>query len=388
MGIISNTVSMRQYRVEGSLPKGDLFQWASELLATHAFRSIDNTLEETSWGWVHIHEHQETGFEDPHAFLRDRYLALTLRLDQRKLPSALVKARRAKAEEEFLEANPGFKRVPKNQKEELRERVKIALFSKVLPVPSTYDAVWDTKTGTLIFASLGKKVIELFEGHFHKTFQGMRLILIHPYSRAESVLPKELIPALRKANQTTADDVVSLMEENKWIGWDFLLWLMYRTKNSGAKYEINRPGLLEKGATFISYLNNRIMLKDDKGEGGKITIVGPQTKFREARMALREDKKITEAAVYMEKDEQTWKLILKGETFDFASFKCPPVKLERDEEVDEISEREAIFFERMSLLEQGLQKFDSLFSSFLQDRLDKEWTKKKKQMENWVASEN
>lgn len=388
MGIISNTVSMRQYRVEGGLPQGDLFQWASELLAKHAFRSIDNTLDESSWGWVHIHEHQESGFEDPHAFLRDRYLALTLRLDQRKLPSALVKAGRAKAEEEFLEANPGFKWVPKNEKEELRERVKMALFSRILPVPSTYDAVWDTKTGTLLFASLRKKSVELFEDHFHKTFHGMRLILVHPYSRAESVLSTDLLPALRIANQTTADDVVSLIEDNKWIGWDFLFWLMYRTRNSGSRYEINRPGLLEKGTPFVSYVDNRIALKDDKQEGGKITIAGPQSRFSEARMALREDKKITEAAIYMERDEQIWKLILKGETFDFASFRCPPVKLEKDAEVDEISEREAIFFERMSLLEQGLQKFDSLFSSFLQDRLGKEWTKKKKQMENWVASEN
>ncbi len=39
--------------------------------------------------------------------------------------------------------------------------------------------------------------------------------------------------------------------------------------------------------------------------------------------------------------------------------------------VDEEREKEALFFERMYLLETGLQLFDSLFATFLQQHLNK-----------------
>ena len=104
----------------------------------------------------------------------------------------------------------------------------------------------------------------------------------------------------------------------------------------------------------------------------------------EAVDAIKGGKKITSATICMEKDENLWKLTLKGETFGFASFKSPQVRIERDNTVEEMSEREAAFYERMYLLEQGVQLFDSLFTAFLKERLSDGWAGRLAKIQEWL----
>jgi hypothetical protein len=123
-----------------------------------------------------------------------------------------------KLEGEFLAANPGLRRVPKQKRAELREAIRGALFAKTLPSPSTYDAVWDTRTGWVIFTSLSPKIWGLFEDHFKNTFDSLHLMMIHPFSRAQRVVSDHLRPALEKANRGATGDVLDLIQDNEWIG--------------------------------------------------------------------------------------------------------------------------------------------------------------------------
>ena len=181
MSILSNTVTICQFQVAGSPPAGDLFEWAANRLSKNSFEPIDQTAAESSSGWVHIDDPNENTFSVPGAFCRDHYLAFTLRRDQRRVSSTLFRSHIEKAEGDFLAANPGLRHVPKQKREELREAVRGALFAKTLPAPSTYDAVWDTRAGLVSFTSLSPKVLELFEDHFKNTFDGLRLVMIHPF---------------------------------------------------------------------------------------------------------------------------------------------------------------------------------------------------------------
>jgi hypothetical protein len=117
----------------------------------------------------------------------------------------------------------------------------------------------------------------------------------------------------------------------------------------------------------------------------KVTVAGPQDRYSEVRTALQQGKVINEAALIFEKREHLWKLTLKGESFHFASFKAPKVTLEKDNTVDETSEREALFYERMCLLEEGLQLFDTLFAVFLTARLGTGWNGEIGKVEDWLA---
>lgn len=386
MGILFNTISICQFRVAGDRPSKDLYEWVSDRLAKNSFNSIDNTIDEVSSGWVHLDDSSEKSFAYPRAFWRDHYLAFTLRRDQRRVPSVLLKAHLKSAESEFLAAHPGLRRVPKQKREELSEAVRAALYAKTLPVPSTYDAVWDTRSGLVTFTSLSPKVMELFENHFKNTFDGLRLIMLHPFSRAERVLRDDLKSSLLRANKAATGDVLTLIHDNQWLGWDFLLWLTYQTMNQTSEYAINQPGPAQEGEPFVAYLNDRLVLLGG-GEGGvqKVSVVGSQEQFSEVRAALKNGKQITEATLYFEKEEYQWKMTLRSLMFHFASFKSPSIKLEKDNTTDEADEKEAAFYERMYVLEEGLQLFDSLYATFLEIRLGKTWSDEEKNIRKWLA---
>ena len=387
MGILSNTVSICQFRVAGDLPATDLFQWASERLARNAFQPIDQGTAELSTGWVHLDDHRESDFSVPAAFWRDHYLAFTLRRDQRRLPAALLKAYQQVAEHEYLAANPGLSRVPKQKREELKDAVRVSLLARTLPVPSAWDAVWDTRNGLVTFTSLSPTIVEQFEAQFKKTFEGLRLVAVHPFARAEQVVGEGLKPALLQANQAGSEAAIDLIRSNQWLGWDFFLWLMFRTMHDTSEYRVSRPGPAQENEPFVAYVNDRLVLLC-AGENGvqKITVAGPQDHFSEVRTALSAGKRITEATLYLEKEEHTWRVTLKGEMFHFASLKAPAVKIEKDDGVDEVSEREAVFFERMYLLEQGMQLFDSLYAAFLSLRLGAGWVEEDRRIGEWMAA--
>jgi len=387
MGILSNTVSICQFKVIGNLPTTDLFAWVSERLAHNGFVPIDQGTAELSIGWVHMDDYRESSFAIPAAFWRDHYLALTLRQDRRTIPAALLRAHQKLAERDFLAANPGYSGVPKQKREELRDAVRGSLLARTLPVPSLFDAVWDVGSGVLTLATLTAKALDQFESHFKKTFEGFRLVAIHPYDRAEAVVPTQLKSALHRANKATTDAVLDLVKSNQWLGWDFLRWIMYRTMNESSEYRVNQPGPASSGEPFVAYLNDRMVLCG-AGENGtqKITASGPQDRFGEVRTALQNGKQITEATLHLEKGEHLWKITLKGEMFHFASFKTPRVKVERDAAVDAAGEQEAVFYERMNLLEVGQQMFDSLFASFLGMRLGNGWREEMRKIDAWLAA--
>jgi hypothetical protein len=388
MGILFNTVSICQFKVVGDRPSKDLYEWVSDRLGRNSFRSIDNTIDQVSSGWVHLDDSSGNSFNSPRAFWRDHYLAFTLRRDQRRIPSVLFRTYLRKAESEFLGAHPGMRRVPKQKREELSQAVLAALYAKTLPVPSTYDAVWDTRSGLVTFTSLSPKAIDLFENHFKNTFDGLRLVMLHPFSRGERVLKDKFRPSLLKANRAATGDVLNLIQDNQWLGWDFLLWLTYQTTSQTSEYTVNQAGPGQEGETFVAYLNDRLVLLGG-GEGSlqRVSVVGSQELFSEVRAALKSGKQITEATLYFEKEENQWKMTLRSLMFHFASFKSPSVQIEKDNTTHEADEKEAVFYERMSLLEEGLQLFDSLYATFLEIRLGKTWADEEKGIRKWLASD-
>jgi hypothetical protein len=388
MGILSNTVNICHFRVAGEIPDNDLFQWASERLAKNGFRPIDDGADELSAGWVEVDDQRESAFDSPATFYRDHYLVFSLRRDQRRIPAAILKSSLQEAETRYLAENPGLRRVPKQKREELREAVRNSLLGRTLPVPAVWDAVWDTRSNLVSFTSLTPGILELFENQFKKSFEGLRLVAIHPFARAGQLVGDDLRPALEKANQASSEAAADLIRSNLWLGRDFLLWLLYQTINGTSEYRVNQPGPTVANEGFSAFLNDRLVLMGESENGiQKITVAGPQDRFSEVRMALSNGKKIVEATLHLEKDELFWKLTLKGDLFHFASLKSPSVMIEKDNTVDAASEREAVFFERICLLENGLQLFDSLFSTFLGIRLSEKWQEEERLFGEWLQAE-
>ncbi|OGU15411.1 MAG: exonuclease [Geobacteraceae bacterium GWC2_53_11] len=389
MGVYANTVSITQFAVTGELPKTEQLEWFSKILSDRGFQSIENSTEESSEGWALVDKPDDASFDVPSDFWRDNYVVFSLRKDQRKIPAAVLKSHTGREEGAFLAQNPNLRRTPKHKREEIKEQVQIRLLTRCLPVPSTVDIVWDQKSGVLTLYSLGTKVIERFEDIFRKSFEGFSPVIVHPFARARTLLEGQMLDALEAANQSGSDAVVAMIRDNQWLGWDFMLWLLQRGVNGEGEFSVCRPGHITHGEKFSAWIDDRIQFQGGGEEGGiqKVTVSGSQDSYLEAKSALKGGKRITSATICMEKDENPWKLTLKGDTFGFASFKCPQVRVEKDATVDQMSEREAVFYERMFLMEQGIQMFDSLFTAFLTERLTDAWNGRLQAIQAWLDGE-
>lgn len=387
MGIYANTVSISQFRVIGDMPREEVFAWLSSSLQGRAFRSIEQSAEEIAEGWTGTDNHDDAGFEAPAACWRDRYLFFSYRRDQRRIPSALLKSHTLRAEGDYLAKRPELKRPPKREREEIRERVKLGLLTRTLPAPSTVDMVWNMEQGLVTLASASAKAMERFEELFGKTFDQLRVQLIYPYSRCLALLDDGGREKLAALNQAGSEAALEEIRSNCWIGEEFLLWLLQRGLDGEGGFSVCVPGVYGSSEPFTAWIDDRILLQGG-GDGGpqKVAVSGSQDSYLEARSALRTGKAISSAAIHLEKDDLEWRFVLNAELFTFGAFKCPQVKIER-EGAEALSERESAFYERMYLLEAGLQLFDSLLLSYLRERLGDGWDDRLKTIKSWLEEE-
>jgi Putative exonuclease, RdgC len=387
MGVYSNTVSFAQFRVLGDLPAADRFAWISGCLKGRIFRSIEQSAEEVTEGWTCTDRPDDPEFESPSTLWRDRYLFFTYRRDQRRIPAAVYKSHVGRAEGEYLGKRPELKRPPKREREEIKERVKLSLLARVLPAPATVDLVWNADEGLLTLFSASPKVFERFEELFGKSFEHLRPQLIYPYARCMALLDEKGKGLLAAANQAGSDSALDEIQSNRWLGEDFLLWLLHRGLDDDGGFSVATPGPYKPKEPFTAWIDDRIQLQGG-GDGGpqKVTVSGSQDRYLEARSALKSGKGINSAAIYLEKDELQWRFVLNAELFSFGSFRSPQVRIER-EGVEELSEREGAFYERIYLIEAGLQLFDSLLVAFLKERLDKGWQERQQLISDWLVEE-
>ncbi len=383
MGVYSNTVSFAQYRVNGDLPQQERFEWLSAALQGRIFTSIEQSAEEQAEGWTCTDRPDDPAFEASGAFMRDRYLFFTYRRDQRRIPAALLKSHIGRAEGEYLAKRPELKRPPKREREEIKERVRLGLLTRTLPAPATVDLVWQQDSALLNLFSTSAKTMERFEELFAKSFENVRPQLIYPYRRAQGLLDEAGQQQLAALNQAGSESVLDEIQSNRWLGEEFLLWLL-QAGLEGGSFRAQVAGPYDEGTPFSAWIDDRIQLQGG-GEAGpqKVAVSGSQDSYLEARSALKSGKTISSAAIYLEKDELQWRFVLNAELFTFGAFKCPPVKLER-EGVEELSERESAFYERMYLLEAGLQMFDSLYLAFLTERIGAGWAERQQQISAWL----
>lgn len=184
MGFMSASVGFTRYRiVEDDIPQS-LWAEVEDRLKRNAFRDIDASAEERSFGWVSFDNMLDPEFAicPPE---KGAYLAFTLRLDTRRIPPAVLKKHVAVAMAEAMRVmrEQGKKFLAKEQKAEIRDQVELRLRARSLPIPACFDVLWDTTSQTVYLASTQSKLMELFEELFTHTF-GLHLEPMTPYFMA------------------------------------------------------------------------------------------------------------------------------------------------------------------------------------------------------------
>ena len=204
MGLIRGTGNFTRYFVNNNPDQNDPDVFL-ERITRYSFQKLDeNSEEERSTGWVNIMDVFNADFEDK-AFFMHPYIALSWRVDVRKVPRDALKQHCQEAENEIKKSEE-LEQLPKNKRKELRDFIWHQLLKRSIPRIHTYDMIWNLDTSILFFGSTNNKLCDEFAESFSRTFD-IGLSPLFPYSMAYHYLEKdrinpELLDAIKETDFT------------------------------------------------------------------------------------------------------------------------------------------------------------------------------------------
>lgn len=181
MGLLSTSVSITQYRVEGKL-KDPVMTTVREALKKHTIDEIDNETSEQVIGW--------TPFENPFApdfdaaeIIIDTTFVFSLRIDKKSIPAKVVnKHCNLEMTRRLAESSRDF--LSRSEKKMIKEQVVNVLSTRIPATPNVYDLTWDYEAGRLWYFTNLKSANEALETLFNQSFK-LSLIRLFPYTAAE-----------------------------------------------------------------------------------------------------------------------------------------------------------------------------------------------------------
>lgn len=159
------------------------------------------------------------------------------------------------------------------------------------------------------------------------------------------------------------------------LGEEFLTWLWYQSDTAPDFFKDS------EGSPFNVYMEQRIVVQGGQGESKETaTVSGSLSPLREARFGLCTGKKVTRALVRLEKEDMVFQFTIKAEDFGIASLKTPKLDAaDRDDEPD------ALFLEKIYLMETCMALLDSVYADFLKLRLSAAWEREVVSMGQWLS---
>lgn len=326
-----------------------------EKIRAYAFRDIFPENSQENVGWTSIQDALEFFYFDN--IVDDaRFSLFALRIDRRKIPAAIMKMRCQEAEKEFLRSN-GIKRLYKDQREAIRESVRAELETSIPPVPKVFEVIWDKERHIVYFSSLSSPIIDDFSELFFKTF-GIRL---------------------RPANIPDQQKLAQINAHPAYIGMEFLTWLWFKSTEHDGTIEILGSGITDIIVSFF----NCVILESGEGEYAETVVCkGNHADLREAKEALRQGKKISQARIKLSRDGLGYEFTYRDNLCQFQTLALPPVDPDKD-----YDDRSAMTLERIYLLRKIVEAMNELNASFMKLRLSSDWPAEETKMRKWVLNE-
>lgn len=194
MGFLKGSASFVRFSVEGEMPD-NLLDFIADRVVSFSFRDIDDTYDEYSIGWVSILNMFDSQFKYA-SYAAGDYITLTMRIDERKVSSAILK-KFIQKKEERVRLEKELRKLSRAMKVDIKDRIRTDLMRKAIPIPTTFELCWSLTDSTLIFFSTNKKVQALLEDYFKETF-GLLIKQQIPYVTAEHLLDEEQVASLER----------------------------------------------------------------------------------------------------------------------------------------------------------------------------------------------
>jgi recombination associated protein RdgC len=359
MGILKGPLTFTRYAIGENLPERFL-DFVQERLTRCAFTGLETSERQKIMGWTSLEDILDTRFSYARHVKGD-FLLFSLRVDRKTVPPSLLKVEAMTAEKQYL-AETGKDRLYREQKQDIRDRLQLAILQKSLPVPSFYDICWSMSGKWLIFTSLAEIACLDFLEMFKESF---------------GFLPVPLVP-WENIRQTGTDDepVESGASINvETIGREFLTWLWFKSEERNGFIDL--PG---RGDIEVVFLRRLVLESGDGVNSETVTCHGANADLKEGKEALRQGKKIKEGRIRLRIDADAWEFTFKADSHSFQSLKLP----ETIEMADE-KDLEGRSLERIYLIERVIKTMDDLFALFLTIRQSPHWLgDERPRMNKWM----
>lgn len=375
MGFLASSVSFTRFRVIDPVPD-ELWAEIPQLLREGAIPDIDETSDTQSDGWVSFDDYLDTTWQagPPQ---KGAYMAFSLRVDTRRIPAGVARKhlilalKREKAENE----KNGKKFISRERRKELKELVQISLRRRFLPVPGEFNVIWNTANNEIWFASTQTKMLELFVQRFLATFE-LHIEQLTPPALALSMLGYDAEEKIHSAD-TSGEFPDGI------LGQDFLTWLWFQ---SDVAPSFSRT---DDGHSFLVAMRKRVTVTGFVGmdrETASVAASDADSFLSEARLGLRRGKKVTSALIHLTKDDFGFDVSVKAADFSLNSLKTPKIDKPDLDKPDRDDDPDALFLEKVFLIETAVTLLDSLYRQFLGLRLDSDkWDKTTGEMMKWMG---
>jgi DNA recombination-dependent growth factor C len=181
MGLLSATVSMTRYRIDGDIEK-PVMESVARALRKNSIEDIDNDPAEKAVGWTSFDTPYRPDFEGS-SFSIGPYFIFCIRIDKKTIPAKLVTKHVTLATARRL-AETGRPYLSRDEKKEIKEHVVNVLSLRIPAVPNIYDILWSLESRQVCFFSNLKSANEEFETLFQKSFK-LTPIRLFPFTMAE-----------------------------------------------------------------------------------------------------------------------------------------------------------------------------------------------------------
>jgi DNA recombination-dependent growth factor C len=181
MGLMSSSVSVSRFRVEGALAPPFLETVESGLNADAMSEIADESVEKTV-GWTSFQHPYQPSFQN-RDFVIGPYVVFSLRIDKKAIPSKVFQKMFVEASQRRL-AESGRPYLSRSEKKMLRDEVAHQLIMRIPAVPNVYDLVWSIEDQTVWFFATLKSANEELESLFARSFH-LTLIRLFPFTMAD-----------------------------------------------------------------------------------------------------------------------------------------------------------------------------------------------------------
>ncbi|MCX5908398.1 MAG: recombination-associated protein RdgC [Deltaproteobacteria bacterium] len=357
MGIKKGSVTFSRFEVVTDLPANFADEFDGQI-RKGAFRDFFPENEEKIMGWVGLQKICDREFAYANHTVGD-YRVFSLRIDKKTVPGSLLRMQASEIERARIE-ELGIKRLPKSEREAIKDSVRTRLLLQAPAVPSLVDVCWNLSTSVVYVSTLSDKVLQEFQNCFMDTF-GLNLILLEPW-----------LPEL-----AGKPDAISCP------GREFLTWLWFKSEDNEGTVTVG------DGTPIGVEFGKRIAF--ESGTGGDIDAESVVCQGRsvgtpfEGYGALRRGKKIREAQITISDPTAEWSFGLRADKFQYQVVKLPTVGDGTARNAPDDVAEEGALLERIFLLELLVGRVDELLTVFLKLRMSDGWGQEQTRVSVWLG---